>query len=317
VASESRPVKATSTAVGEAIADAVVRGTEVLRRRLEEEGVARALPKRFDSDGCRLECLLFEWFLADVTVAAQFGRHAAAIRRVLRRRLLTVMDGGDLTPAVLVNFEQTQRERFAEYAEAFRSSSSLQRLGAVAWLRIQGSDESSDRMTMLLAVWATAELRALQGLAARYVVRAGWGAWQRRRAGGQPEARPPLSSGATPAWEPGSPAPLRARSGYRRRALAAVGAAIGLGLFVVGVGIFAHQVGTWLDTLRWEKYSLLDLLASPAVRPALPRSLVAWLSRPESWYGLHTVLTSALESTPAALALVLGGAFATWWALRD
>lgn len=314
---ESRRIKATSTAVGEAIADAVVHGTQVLRRRLEEEGVTRILPKRFDTDGCRLECLLFEWFLAEVTVGAHFGRHAAAIRRSLRRRLLAGMDGGDFTPAVLVNFEQTQRERFAEYAEAFRSSSSLQRFGTLAWLRIQDGDESSDRMTMLLAVWAAAELRALQGLAARYVVRAGRGVWRRRRAGGQPEARPSLSSGTTSGWEPGPLAALRAVPGYSRHALAVVGAAIGLGLFVVGVGIFAHQIGTWLETLRWEKYSLLDLLTSPSVRPALPRSLLVWLSGPESWYGLHAVLTSALESTPAALPLVVGGALAAWWALRD
>ena len=57
-----------------------------------------------------------------------------------------------------------------EYSQAFAAASSHQALGSAAWLRIVGAYEPSDRMTMLLAVRATATLRALRGLANRYSV---------------------------------------------------------------------------------------------------------------------------------------------------
>jgi hypothetical protein len=69
-----------------------------------------------------------------------------------------------------MHFDRLHRRRFTEYSEAFEATSSLQDLGTVAWLRIVGSHEPSDRMTMLLAVRATAKLRALQGLGRPYTV---------------------------------------------------------------------------------------------------------------------------------------------------
>jgi len=43
-------------------------------------------------------------------------------------------------------------------------------LGAVAWLRISGSREPWERITMLLAVRATAELRPLHGVGKEYTL---------------------------------------------------------------------------------------------------------------------------------------------------
>ncbi|HXG05190.1 MAG TPA: hypothetical protein VNO23_17475 [Candidatus Binatia bacterium] len=320
MASESRRVPATPTEIGDAVAEGVLRGTRVLRQRLDEEGVARALPKRLDTEEYRLECLLLGWFLAEVAVAARFGRRARAVRRALRRHLLGAMDRGDLTPAVLVNFESVQRERFAEYADALRSGPSFQRLGTLAWLRIQGGDRSSDRMTMLLAVWAAAELRTLQGLVDRYALPARWAAWWRR-----PARKPPRPR----AWFlVGSPGVAADRVPNRRLALPALGqagrrvglviaAAVGSGLFLVGAGIFAHQIGTWLDTRTWEPCSLLDLLAAPALRPAWRPVLPGWLAAAESWPGVSAVLAAALAHTPAPLVLMVTGGLIAVWALRD
>ena len=62
------------------------------------------------------------------------------------------------------------RERFDEYRNALGAGISLQLLGQEAWRRIADTDEPSDRMTMLLAMRATAELRALRGLGRRYAL---------------------------------------------------------------------------------------------------------------------------------------------------
>jgi len=56
-----------------------------------------------------------------------------------------------VSAACLEGFDWRYRERFAEYTVSQGISSSLQPLGALAWRRISGSDEPSERMTMLLA----------------------------------------------------------------------------------------------------------------------------------------------------------------------
>jgi hypothetical protein len=56
------------------------------------------------------------------------------------------------------------------HGPAFDSASSLQAPGAAAWLRIVGGSETSGPMTMLLAVRATAQLRAVRCVATRYTI---------------------------------------------------------------------------------------------------------------------------------------------------
>jgi hypothetical protein len=105
-----------------------------------------------------------------VVVAIEFGRHADVIRKALGERLTRDMDRSGLSPAVLLDFARLHRERFDEYRNALGAGISLQVLGRGAWLQIADTDEPSDRMTMFLAIRATAELRALRGLGRRYVL---------------------------------------------------------------------------------------------------------------------------------------------------
>jgi hypothetical protein len=167
---ESGRVRATPTAIAASIAEGVIQGTNVLRIRLEEQGFPTNDPKRFESEACLLECVVFEWFLRDLVISAEFGRHCGTIRKALAGRLHADLERSGLSPACLMHFDRLHLRRFHEYSEALDATSSLQELGAAAWLRIVGSHEPSDRMTMLLAVRATAELRALQGLGRRYII---------------------------------------------------------------------------------------------------------------------------------------------------
>ena len=68
----------------------------------------------------------------------------------------------------LDGFDERRRERFAEYTFSLGLSASLQPLGALAWRCFSGTEEPSDRMTMLLARRASAQLAALRGVAKSY-----------------------------------------------------------------------------------------------------------------------------------------------------
>ena len=167
---DDQRIKATPARVAASLAEGVTRSTNLLRLRLQEQGLSRSDRKRFDSEACILECLLFEWFLRDIIVAVEFGRHADTIRDALAKRLAGDLDRSGLSPAVLLDFARLQSERFGEYRDAAGASISLQDLGTLAWRRIADTDEPSDRMTMFLAVRATAELQALRGLGKRHIV---------------------------------------------------------------------------------------------------------------------------------------------------
>lgn len=167
---EDQRVKATPGRVAASLSEGIIRSTNLLRIRLLEQAASRADRKRFESEACILECLLFEWFLRDVVVAIEFGRHTNDLRKALGRRLTRDMDRSGLSPAVLLDFARLQRERFDEYRYALGAGISLQVLGRAAWLQIADTDEPSDRMTMFLAMRATAELQALRCLGRRYVV---------------------------------------------------------------------------------------------------------------------------------------------------
>jgi hypothetical protein len=167
---DDQRVKATPARIAASLAEGVARSTDLLRSRIEDQGFSRSDRKRFESETCILECLLFEWFLRDIVVAVEFGRHADTIRQALATRLAGDLDRSGLSPAVLLDFARFQSQRFAEYRVAAGASISLQDLGALAWERIADTDQPSDRMTMFLAMRASAELQALRGLGKRYIV---------------------------------------------------------------------------------------------------------------------------------------------------
>ena len=163
-------IRATPSGIAASLAEGIIQGTNVLRERLKEQQFPSHDPKRFESEECIVECVLFEWFLRELVIASEFGRHRSAISKALAGRLRTDLERSGLSPACLMDLDRLHSRRFAEYWKAFGTTSSLQELGAVAWLRIGSSDEPSDRITMLLAVRATAKVRALQGLGRRYLV---------------------------------------------------------------------------------------------------------------------------------------------------
>jgi hypothetical protein len=167
---DDQRVKATPSRVAASLSEGIIRSTNLLRIRLLEQASSRADRKRFESEACILECLLFEWFVRDVVVAVEFGRHTNVLRNALGTRLTRDMDRSGLSPAVLLDFARLHRQRFDEYRDALGAGISLQVLGQEAWLRIADTDEPSDRMTMFLALRATAELQALRGLGRRYLL---------------------------------------------------------------------------------------------------------------------------------------------------
>ena len=160
--------RTTLVGVAASLAQSIVESTNALLERLEAEGFGRADPARARSDECLLECTLFEWFLRDVQVTRDFGGSTAAIRQALAGRLMIDLERSGVPPSCLHDFDERSRARFAEYTDAVAVSSSLQPLGATVWTRISGGGEPSERMTMLLAHRASAELARLRGLAARY-----------------------------------------------------------------------------------------------------------------------------------------------------
>jgi hypothetical protein len=151
-------VETTAIGVAAAIADAIVEGTNVLLARLAEQGFAWTHPGRTRADACLLECVLFEWFLRDLAMSYGSGRETRSIRAALAGRVLVNLQRSGLSHDSLGDFDRRHRERFAEYTFSTGLGTSLQPLGALAWLRISGSDQPSERMTMLLAVRANAEL---------------------------------------------------------------------------------------------------------------------------------------------------------------
>lgn len=156
--------KATAEGVAASLAEAIVQSTNLLQIRIGAEGFAWTDPVRAGSDECLLECTIFEWFLRDVVVSAGSGSRTEAVRRALAGRLLIDLQRSGLSAACLDDFDRRHRERFREYTEALGISSSLQPLGALAWRRISGGDQPSERMTMLLSIRATAELAQLVDL---------------------------------------------------------------------------------------------------------------------------------------------------------
>jgi hypothetical protein len=146
------------------LAEAIVQSTNLLRARLEGEGVARAASERFLTDECLIECMLFEWFLHDAVIILEFGRHAETIRHALAGRLLIELYRGGLGMHVVSGLDGRRGQRFAEYAEATAAGESLQSLGSLACTRIFGRTGASERGTMLLARQAGAQLVALRGL---------------------------------------------------------------------------------------------------------------------------------------------------------
>jgi hypothetical protein len=154
--------------VAAALAEAIVVSTNALQSRLAAEGFAWTNRARADTDECLIECTIFEWFLLDMAVSAGFGKRAEAVRRALAGRVLVDVQRSGVSTALLGSFDRRSHERFAEYAEALDVSSSLQPLGVAAWRHISGHNEASERMTMLLAIRARAELLRLRDFARGY-----------------------------------------------------------------------------------------------------------------------------------------------------
>ena len=157
-------MKTPAEGVAAGLAETIVQSADLLHLRLEEEGFAWTDPDRAGTDECLLECTIFEWFLREIVVSDGSESRTEAVRRALAGRLVIDLLRSGFSAASLGDFDQRHRERFREYTEGLAVSSSLQALGALAWRRISGRDQPSERMTMLLAVRANAELARYRSL---------------------------------------------------------------------------------------------------------------------------------------------------------
>jgi len=161
-------VKLTAMGVAAAIADEIVEGTNVLLTRLAEQGFGWTHAARTGSDECLLECVLFEWFLRDLAMSYASERETRAIRAALVGRVLIDLQRTGLSAGCLGDFDRRHQDRLAEYTFSAGLGASLQPLGALAWQRISGNDQPSERMTMLLAIRASAELARVRGFTESY-----------------------------------------------------------------------------------------------------------------------------------------------------
>ena len=59
-------IRATPSGIAASLAEGIIQGTNVLRERLKEQQFPSHDPKRFESEECIVECVLFEWFLRDL-----------------------------------------------------------------------------------------------------------------------------------------------------------------------------------------------------------------------------------------------------------
>src|SRR5260370_16680383 len=109
---DDQRVKATPGRVAASLSDGVIRSTNLLRIRLLEEAFSHTDRKRFESEACILEGLLFEWFLRDIVVAVEFGRHTATIQKALVGRLMRALARTGPSPAVLLDFPRLLRYPF-------------------------------------------------------------------------------------------------------------------------------------------------------------------------------------------------------------
>jgi hypothetical protein len=150
--------RVTAVEVAASLAEVIVQNTNTLRARIEVEGFTRMDPVRAGSDECLLECMIFEWFLRDVMASVRSEGPVEAVRRALAGRLLVDLLRSGCSVPELDYLDRRQHDRFEEYEQALEVSASLQPLGALAWRRISGDGQPSERMTMLLAIRARAEL---------------------------------------------------------------------------------------------------------------------------------------------------------------
>src|SRR5260370_1979608 len=166
---DDQRVKATPGRVAASLSDGVIRSTNLLRIRLLEQAFSHTDRKRFESEACILECLLFEWFLRDIVVAVEFGRHTEMIQKALAGRLTRDLDRSGLSPAVLLDFARLHRERFAGYREDLGAGISLHVLGQPAWLRIADPAGPGDPIAVFLSIRATPDLPPLPRLSNRCI----------------------------------------------------------------------------------------------------------------------------------------------------
>ncbi len=76
--------------------------------------------------------------------------------------------------------------------------------------------------------------------------------------------------------------------------------AVGLAVFLTGIGLAAYAGVQWLQTARWEPLTINALLTSwPATRD--------WTAHPRAWLGLHRVVMWIRWVPVFVIVTLLGG----------
>ena len=82
-----------------------------------------------------------------------------------------------------------------------------------------------------------------------------------------------------------------------KRFLAGVLILLGVLIVLAGIGVFCLQVFAYLKTGDWKPVSTLSVASLQ----------FSWLKNPQSWFGLHDIVSDMLGILPLSLALVLLG----------
>jgi hypothetical protein len=115
---DDRPIRATPTRIAASLAEGTIHGTNILRTRRREQAFPSTAPKRFNSEECVRECVLCEWFLRDLVISVESGRHRATIRRALVERLRLDLERSGLSPEWLLQLDRLHLSRFTEYSHS-------------------------------------------------------------------------------------------------------------------------------------------------------------------------------------------------------
>ena len=77
--------------------------------------------------------------------------------------------------------------------------------------------------------------------------------------------------------------------------------AIGLAVFVAGVGVGCYNGFQWLQTGQSHQLVLKDVIGQ-----SLPSQVVGWIAHPGSWFGLHAIVLWLIHVPLFACLLFLG-----------
>jgi len=146
MAGSEKPNRVSINELAQSLAGIILKGTKDLKDRLREKHLVSIDQESPESFSFWSECLLFEWFPTDVSIAHHFKPHGDAIRDKLMWHLYYLLHEAGMSEEDVDKLNDRRENRFSEYAQALKSAKRREdfpRLGSLAWKHIVGSEERS------------------------------------------------------------------------------------------------------------------------------------------------------------------------------